>query len=137
MQDRHAPSLLLSAHDAPSSCAYCAGSAAETAAGSHWPPEGLAHLYLCCDLSTYRIGELAGLDRQRVTRALHQAGVALRPRGAGRLRPLRRLDDPPGLAQLMIELYEVGRQQISQDRQAATAAAPVISRLLTQLRQAQ
>ena len=44
-----------------------------------------------------------------MTRALHRAGVALRPRGAGRFRPLRRPDDRPGLPQLIAELYEVGR----------------------------
>ncbi len=69
----------------------------------------LPHLYLCRELSTYRIAELTGLDRQRVTRALHRAGVALRPRGAGRFRPLWRPDDPPGLPQLTAELYEVAR----------------------------
>ena len=71
------------------------------------PPERLAHLYLCRGLSTYRIAELTGLDRQRVTRMLHRAGVAIRPRGAGRLRPVRRRGDPAGLAQLMAGLYEV------------------------------
>jgi len=33
----------------------------------------------------------------------------LRPRGAGRFRPLRRSGEPPGLAQLVAELYQVGR----------------------------
>lgn len=68
----------------------------------------LAHLYRCRGLSTYAIGELTGLDRQRVTRMLRKAGVPLRPRGAGRLRPLRR-EDPPGLPQLLAGLYEAGR----------------------------
>ncbi len=72
-------------------------------------PEWLAHLYLCRELSTYRIAELIGLDRQRVTRALHRAGVSLRPRGAGRRRPIRRPDDPPGLPQLLADLYEITR----------------------------
>jgi hypothetical protein len=92
-----------------SPCGYCAagsGDAAGTAA-DQWPPERLAHLYLCRGLSTYRIAELTGLDRQRVTRMLHQAGVAIRPRGAGRLRPVRRRGDPAGLAGLMAALYEV------------------------------
>jgi hypothetical protein len=39
---------------------------------------------------------------------LRKAQVPLRPRGAGRLRPLRR-DDPPGLRQLLADLYEAGR----------------------------
>lgn len=71
-------------------------------------PGWLAHLYLCRGLSTYAIGEITGLDRQRVTRLLRKAGVALRPRGAGRRRPLRR-EDPPGLEWLLASLYEAGR----------------------------
>jgi hypothetical protein len=71
-------------------------------------PARLAHLYLRRKLSTYAIGEITGLDRQRVTRMLRRAGVPLRPRGAGRQRPLRR-DDPPGLPQLLAGLYEAGR----------------------------
>jgi hypothetical protein len=71
-------------------------------------PAWLAHLYVCQGLSTYAIGEVTGLDRQRVTRILRRAGVPLRSRGAGRLRPLRR-GDPPGLPQLLAGLYEGGR----------------------------
>ncbi len=68
----------------------------------------LTHLYLCQGLSTYSIAERSGLDRQRVTRMLRAAGVALRPRGAGRLRPERRPGDPR-LPQLMRDLYEDAR----------------------------
>lgn len=50
----------------------------------------VSHLYLCEGLSTYRIGELAGMDRQRVGRLLARAGVPVKPRGAGRR---RRLDE--------------------------------------------
>jgi hypothetical protein len=71
-------------------------------------PAWLAHLYLRRGLSTYAIGEITGLNRQRVTRMLRRAGVPLRPRGAGRLRPLRR-GDPPGLPRVLAELYETGR----------------------------
>jgi hypothetical protein len=75
----------------------------------------LAHLYLCRGLSTYAIGEITGLDRQRVPRTLRRAGVracvTLRPRGAGRLRPLRR-DDPPGLPQL----YQGREARLAADR---------------------
>jgi hypothetical protein len=90
-------------------CAYCAAGSEEGGAADCWPPERLAHLYLCRGLSTYGIGELTGLDRQRVTRMLRRAGVPLRPRGAGRFRPVRRTADPPGLPQFMAELYEVAR----------------------------
>ena len=65
----------------------------------------LAHLYLCEGLSTYRIAQLTGLDRQRVTRRLRRAGVPLRPRGAGGTRPERRRGDPPDLAGILAELY--------------------------------
>lgn len=48
--------------------------------------ELMAHLYLCEGLSTYRIGERTGIGRQRVGRLLTRAGVAVKPRGAGRQR---------------------------------------------------
>lgn len=75
-----------------------AGDDAETAAL-------LAHLYLCGELSTYRIASSTGLNRQRVTRLLRQAGVPLRPQGAGRRRPERRRGDPDDLPALLGELY--------------------------------
>ncbi len=65
----------------------------------------LAHLYVCAGLSTYRVGQLTGLDRQRVTRLLRRAGVLLRPRGAGGSRPHTRSADPPDMAALLRELY--------------------------------
>jgi hypothetical protein len=106
MRDRHI--LDSGAGDIASACAYCPGGSRETAAADQWPPERLAHLYLCLGLSTYGIAGLSGIERQRVTRLLRRAGVPVRPRGAGRLRPVRR-DDPPGLPQLLAELYETGR----------------------------
>ncbi len=109
MHDRHIPVSGVPGDRLTVLCAYCAPGAGETAAPGRWSAERLAHLYLCHGLSTYRIADLTGSDRQRVTRALHRAGVAVRPRGAGRLRPVRRPADPPGLPQLMAELYEVGR----------------------------
>lgn len=65
----------------------------------------LAHMYACEGLSTYRIADLTGLDRQRVTRLLRRAGVPLRPRGAGGRRPERRQGNPPDLARLLADLY--------------------------------
>ena len=108
MQDRRTPSSGVPSDDLAPPCAYCAAGEEATAADL-LAPERLAHLYLCRGLSTYRIAELTGVDRQRVTRTLHRAGVALRPRGAGRFRPLRRAHDLPGLPQLITELYEVAR----------------------------
>jgi hypothetical protein len=109
MQDRRTPSSGVPGDDLAPPCAYCAAGAEDAAAADRCPPERLVHLYLCRGLSTYRIAELTGVDRQSVTRTLHRAGVAVRPRGAGRFRPLRRAHDPPGLPQLITEFYEVAR----------------------------
>jgi hypothetical protein len=63
----------------------------------------VTHLYVCEGLSTYRIGEMTGMDRQRVGRLLARARVAVKPRGAGRKR--RRNDRQAGLDDLMARLY--------------------------------
>ncbi|MFI5080209.1 MAG: hypothetical protein ACHQCE_04005 [Streptosporangiales bacterium] len=55
-------------------------------------PERAAHLYGCQGLSTYRIADLAGISRQRVTRVLHRAGIPIKPRGSGRRRLPRGAD---------------------------------------------
>lgn len=47
-------------------------------------PERVVHLYACQGLSTYRIGAITGIGRQRTTRLLRRAGIAVKPRGAGR-----------------------------------------------------
>src|SRR5579875_756817 len=46
--------------------------------------ERIAHLYACQMLSTYKIGKVTGIDRQKVTSLLHKAGVVVKPHGAGR-----------------------------------------------------
>lgn len=48
--------------------------------------ERIGHLYLCEELSTYRIAEIVGADRQWVGRMLHRMGVPVKPCGAGRPR---------------------------------------------------
>jgi transposase InsO family protein len=64
----------------------------------------VAHLYRCQGLSTYRIEDVVGISRQRITRILHRAGVPVKPRGGGR----RRLPRGPGAAvpdALLADLY--------------------------------
>jgi hypothetical protein len=65
----------------------------------------LVHLYRCEQWSTYRIAELTGASRQRVARQLRRAGVELRPRGVGGVRPERRAADPPDLEALLRSWY--------------------------------
>jgi hypothetical protein len=65
----------------------------------------MTHLYLCEGMSTYRIAQLTGLDRQRVARLLRKAGVPLRPYGAGGIQAVRRRGDPPNLAEILTDLY--------------------------------
>jgi hypothetical protein len=108
MPDRHSSFPAVPGDIPAVPCAYCAAGTGQAGPADHWPPERLAHLYLCRGLSTYRIAELTGLDRQRVTRALRRAGVPLRPRGAGRLRPVRpiRFPEPiPLSTPLVKDLY--------------------------------
>ena len=67
-------------------------------------PERVAHLYACAGLSTYKIGAITGIGRQRATRLLRRAGIAVKPRGAGR----RKVTRNPGaerLDALMADMY--------------------------------
>jgi hypothetical protein len=67
-------------------------------------PERVIHLYGCQGLSTYRIEDVVGISRQRVTRMLHRAGIPVKPRGSGR----RRLPRGAGAGipdTLLVELY--------------------------------
>ncbi|MGB6458308.1 MAG: hypothetical protein WBH47_27870 [Streptosporangiaceae bacterium] len=68
-------------------------------------PVIVSHLYVCEGLSTYRIGQLVGMNRQRVGRLLAQARVPVKPRGAGRRRPLSEEDAAAAdaLARLYVE----------------------------------
>lgn len=65
--------------------------------------ERCVHLYACTMLSTYKIGVITGIGRQRVTRLLHKAGVAVKPRGTGRI--IRHTTEDARLDQLMVCLY--------------------------------
>ena len=75
-------------------------------------PERAAHLYSCRMLSTYKIAAVTGTSRQRITRMLRNAGVAVKPYGAGRCPPCSVEDER--LAQLMARLYQDQRMSSQQ-----------------------
>jgi hypothetical protein len=98
-------------HHCPAGCCPHDGAAGTAECPTDLPqaplPERVAHLYACQALSTYAIAALTGVDRQRVTRLLHRAGIVVKPRGAG-----RRRSQPPEagrLDQLMAALYLLQR----------------------------
>jgi hypothetical protein len=65
--------------------------------------EALARLHGL--LARIRIGQLTGLDRQRVARLLRKSNVSLRPKGAGAVQPPRRRGEPANLPEILAELY--------------------------------
>jgi hypothetical protein len=92
----------------PAGCCPHDGAAGAAECPSDLPeaplPERVAHLYACQALSTYAIALVTGVDRQRVTRLLHRAGIVVKPRGAGRRRG-RGAPEAQRLDQLMAALY--------------------------------
>lgn len=100
----------------PDPCPHCAAADAAPAES----PGLLAHLYLCQGLSTHRIARQTGISRPRVTRMLRQAGVEVRPRGAGRSRVAD--GEPPERARLIVSLYE--RDRLSSRRIAEIVGLP-------------
>jgi hypothetical protein len=73
--------------------------------GSSLSVREMAHAYVCLARSTYAVAAAAGIDRQRVTRLLARAGIALRPRGAGARRTKQRAGEPADLPGLLRDLY--------------------------------
>ncbi len=67
-------------------------------------PSGAAHLYACQSLSTYQIAAITAISRHRIVRLLRQAGIAVKPRGAGR-RKARGDAEAERLDALMADLY--------------------------------
>jgi predicted HTH domain antitoxin len=90
-------------------CPYAQGAAGSPAPGQSpgLPSVNTAalvsHLYDCQGLSTYEIAKAIGISRQRVGRLLHKAGVAVKPRGAGRQRQPRA--EQAALTDLAVRLY--------------------------------
>jgi hypothetical protein len=116
----------------PGGCCPHDGAALDAACPADLPraplPERAAHLYACQMLSTYKVGAVTGVDRQRITRLLHEAGVAVKPGGAGR-RP-RRPPEDDRLDALMARLYQ--EQRMPSTQIAVLAGIPdhaVLSRL--------
>jgi hypothetical protein len=76
----------------------------------------VSHLYECEQLSTYRVAEVVGINRQRVGRILRKAGIVVKPRGAGRRR------QPDARAELVGDLYV--RRRLSSTEISALTGIP-------------
>jgi hypothetical protein len=109
----------------PAGCCPHEGAAQDAGCPADLPraplPERAAHLYGCQMLSTYKIGAVTGIDRQKITRLLHQAGVAVKPHGAGRHKT-RPTPEDDRLDQLMARLYL--EQRMPSTQIAALAGMP-------------
>ena len=92
----------------PAGCCPHEGTAQEAECPADLPeaplPERAAHTYACQMLSTRKIAAITGIDRQRINRLLHRAGITVKPRGAGR-RTTRRTPEYERLDQFMAHLY--------------------------------
>lgn len=76
-------------------------------------PERAAHLYTCQMLSTRKIAVITAGDRGRIARLLREAGIMVKPRGAGR-QLTRRTAESERLDQLMTRLYLKQRMSTTQ-----------------------
>lgn len=76
-------------------------------------PERAPHLYACQMLSTRKIALITGADRGRITRLLREAGIMVKPRGAGR-QLTRRTTESMRLDDLMELLYSEQRMSTTQ-----------------------
>jgi hypothetical protein len=83
-------------------------------------PVRISHLYECHGLSSYRIAAIVGISQQRVNRALHRAGVAVKPKGAGR--PRRQGPELEALGARMEYLYV--RLRLTSGQVAAVTGVP-------------
>jgi hypothetical protein len=83
--------------------------------------ERAAHLYACQMLSTYKIAAITGIDRQQITKVLHEAGVSVKPYGAGR-HLSRRTAEYERLDHVVVSLYV--QQRMPSTRIAAVTGIP-------------
>lgn len=91
--------------------------------------ERATHLYLCQMLSTHKIAATTGIGRQRIAGLLHQAGITVKPNGAGR-RKARWIAEQERLDQLMTRLYQADRMPSTQIAELAGISEwAVLSRL--------